>query len=119
MTVSIFVSYLEILNIPHINWRYTNNIVPIPIIANNPMQNAAFICNKIKEKYFSWSMKYSVVNCIRCAWDVFIGKTTLDVINKNSAVIGVNTLQMPNTKESNSYNFIFYNISKYYFKHIY
>jgi len=74
------------------------NIVPVAINENNPTQNAAFICNTIKEKYFFWSIKYSAVNCIRRAWDTFMNKTS-DIFNKNSVVIGTNTLQTPNTKE--------------------
>ena len=38
------------------------NIVPVANIATPPIEKAAFACNIIKQKYLSWSTKYSVAN---------------------------------------------------------
>lgn len=80
------------------SWRYASNIVPAAISINNPIQNAALKCNRIKEKYLSSWTKYSVAKYIWRAWETFIGKTS-EVLNKNSAAIGASTPQTPNTKE--------------------
>ena len=75
------------------------SIVPAAIVAIVPMQNATFMCNKIKKKYFSWLTKYSVTNCIRSGWDTFIDKLTSNIFIQHWKIIDTIIPQIPAAKK--------------------
>jgi len=93
-----FTSYLAILNIPQKCWANAIKIVPVAIIIAIPMQHAAVICSTIKEKYFCWSIKYSVIICMCNGRDSLIGKTMSRIFVQYWLTIRTVIAKIPITK---------------------
>lgn len=102
--------YLAILNIPQVYWIYAWSVVPVPNIAIKPMKSAMLIWNIIGKQYRSWSTKYSVINCMLCVRDLFIGKTTSRNLDQYWLTIIIIMPQIPIAKTVWKANVIFNNL---------
>lgn len=99
-------SYLVIVNIPQINIWHPKDVNSVANIITHAMNTVTNRCSRIKQKYLSWSAKYSIGNNKRRGRDSFLGRVTSRILDEDW--IRINDIKAKATITKRRYEMYYY-----------